>query len=309
MNIRTNKNLNLLFRPLILFCEWLGRHHPLLLVRIRYLVRFHKPLRLNHPVTLNEKILYLSLKTDTSLWTKCADKYQVREYVEAKGLGDNLVKLYGVWDKPCDIDMAMLPNQFVLKTTHGSADVVIIEDKNNMDWARISNVFADKLKKGYGALEGGIHYMRIKPRMIAEELLHNDPESQKYSSSLIDYKIWCFNGKAYYIWTCCNRINGKMYVMTYDRDWIAHPEYSIFDKKHPRGELIPKPRNFERMIAVAEKLAEDFPVVRVDLYNLSGKIFFGELTFTSTGGMMYYYSPEFQRHAGNLIDLNYNSKQ
>ena len=297
----------MVLRPVIWVAEWFGKHYPVQLVRIRYFIRFHKRLNLDDPKTLNEKILYLSLKTDTSLWTKCADKYEVRDYVKSKGLEDILVKLYGVWDNPNDIDTALLPDQFILKTTHGSGDVVIVEDKSKVDWKLIKKDFVKKFKKGYGALEGGIHYMRIKPRLIAEELLQNDSESQKHSSSLIDYKIWCFNGKAYYIWTCSNRINGKMDVMTYDRDWIAHPEFSIFDKKHPRGELIPKPHNFEKMLSVAEKLAEGFPVVRVDLYNIAGKIFLGELTFTSTGGMMYYFSPEFLRHAGDLIDLNYHS--
>lgn len=305
MHIRTNETLNVVLRPLIWGAEWFGKHYPVLLVRIRYFVRFHKRLNLNAPKTLNEKILYLSLKTDTSLWTKCADKYEVREYVKSKGLENILVKLYGVWENPNDIDTALLPEQFILKTTHGSGDVEIVKKRSIANWKQIKTLFGKRLNKEYGALEGGIHYMRIKPRIIAEELLLNDAESQKHSSSLIDYKIWCFNGKAYYIWTCSNRINGKMDVMTYDRDWSAHPEYSIFDKKHPRGELIPKPNNFEKMIAVAEKLAEDFPVVRVDLYNIAGKIYLGELTFTSTGGMMYYYSPEFQLLAGNLINLTY----
>ena len=295
----------MVLRPVIWVAEWFGKRNPILLVKARYFVRFHKRLNLNAPKTLNEKILYLSLKTDTSLWTKCADKYEVREYVKSKGLENILVKLYGVWENPKDIDTALLPEQFILKTTHGSGDVEIVKKRSIANWKQIKTLFGKRLNKEYGALEGGIHYMRIKPRIIAEELLLNDAESQKHSSSLIDYKIWCFNGKAYYIWTCSNRINGKMDVMTYDRDWSAHPEYSIFDKKHPRGELIPKPNNFEKMIAVAEKLAEDFPVVRVDLYNIAGKIYLGELTFTSTGGMMYYYSPEFQLLAGNLINLTY----
>ena len=306
MHIRTNKILNVVLRPVIWVAEWFGKHYPVQLVQIRYFVRFHRRLNLDAPQTLNEKILYLSLRTDTSLWTKCADKYEVREYVKEKGLENILVKLYGVWENPNDIDLNLLPNQFILKSTHGSGDAIIISDKNTANWTQIKSEFTRNLKKGYGALEGGIHYMRIKPRMIAEELLHNDLESQNYSSSLIDYKIWCFNGKAHYILTCSNRTKKRLDLMTYDVDWVAHPDYTVLNREFGVGEQMPKPYNFDRMIYIAEKLAENFPVIRVDLYNIAGKIYFGELTFTSQGGMMNYHTEEFQRHAGDLIDLNYN---
>lgn len=93
--------------------------------------------------------------------------------------------------------------------------------------------------------------------------------------------------------------------MTYDLKWNAHPEFSIFNSHYRRGQLIPKPENFEEMIAIAEKLAKPFPVVRVDLYNINGKIYFGEMTFTSLGGLMDFYTDEFQKMCGDLIDVNY----
>jgi len=140
--------------------------------------------------------------------------------------------------------------------------------------------------------------------MIAEELLHNDSETAKVSFSIIDYKIWCFNGKAHWIWACVNRDEHTTEVMTYDTDWNAHPKYSIFENDYRHGEILPKPKNLERMIEVAEILAMPFPCVRVDLYNIDGKIYFGELTFTSYGGLQDFYTDEFQLLAGGQIDLS-----
>lgn len=303
MHIRTNPRLNKIFKPVIVFCEWLGVHHPILLARIRYFARFKKPLHLKNPQTLNEKILFLSLKTDTTLWTRCADKYEVRDYVNECGLEDILIPLVGVWDHATDIDFDKLPDEFVLKATHGSGDIKVVTDKSKLIIPKIVAEFEEDLKHQYGALESGHHYMRIKPRMIAEELIHNDPETAKISSSIIDYKIWCFNGKCYWLWACANRDEHTTEVMTYDRDWTAHPEYSIFENDYRHGELLPKPKNLERMIEVAEKLAQPFPCVRVDLYNIDGKIYFGELTFTSYGGLQDFYTDEFQKLAGSKIDL------
>ena len=303
MHIRTNPRLNKIFKPVIVFCEWFGVHHPILLARIRYFARFKKPLHLKNPQTLNEKILFLSLKTDTTLWTRCADKYEVRDYVKECGLEDILIPLVGVWDHATDIDFDKLPDEFVLKATHGSGDIKVVTDKSKLKIPKIVAEFEEDLKHQYGALESGHHYMRINPRMIVEELIHNDPETAKISSSIIDYKIWCFNGKCYWLWACANRDEHTTEVMTYDPDWTAHPEYSIFENDYRHGELLPKPKNLERMIEVAEKLAQPFPCVRVDLYNIDGKIYFGELTFTSYGGLQDFYTDEFQKLAGSKIDL------
>ena len=298
---------NIYFTPLVYITKCLGKIFPELLVRIRYLVRFRKFLNLNDPKTLNEKILYLSLKTDTSEWTRLADKYHVREYVKECGLDDILVKCYGFWKKAADIDFSKLPNSFVLKTVQGSGDIILVKDKHKLNINETQKNIDIAVNTRYGELEGGKHYMRIKPAIIAEELLFNDKISQIYSTSIIDYKIWCFNGKAHYIWTCCNRDKAGTDVMTYDLEWNAHPEYSVFTNHYRKGNVIPKPLNFDRMINIAEKLAKPFPVVRVDLYNIGGIIYFGEMTFTSLGGLMNFYSDEFQTLAGSMINLNYKS--
>lgn len=305
MHIRTNPLLNTFFQPLILFCKWLGRNNPTLLVKIRYFFRFKKRLNLDEPQTLNEKILWQSLKTEIGLRTKLTDKWRVREYIDDCGLSDILVKLYGVWDNASKINFEGLPEKFVLKPNHGSGDIIIVNDKSKINIASVVTQINNDLGKKYGELEGGRHYYDIDPVVVAEELLLNDSISAQYSSSIIDYKIWCFNGKAHYIWTCSNRNDVTTEVMTYDREWKRHPEYSIFNKHYSEGVPLPKPASFDRMLEIAEKLAKPFPVVRVDLYNLNGRIYFGEMTFTSLGGLMDFYTDEFQVLAGGLIDLKY----
>lgn len=281
----------------------IGKRNPELVVRLRYRMRFHKRLDLDNPITLNEKIQYMSLRTDTSEWSRLADKYAVREYVSACGLESILNKLYGVWDDASEIDFDSLPGQFILKTTNGSGYCIIVEDKNTIDRKQISNSLGKMMKTVYGLSEGNPHYSRIRPRVIAEELLLNDAVSAKYSRSIIDYKIWCFNGKACYIWVCTDRTHSGTDVLVYDTEWNAHPEYSRVTKYYRQGSVIPKPENFKNMLSMAEKLAAPFPVVRVDLYNIAGRILFGELTFTAVGGLMNCYTDAFLKMTGDMIRL------
>lgn len=300
MGIKNKK----IFRPLVWCTKFVGRHFPETLVKIRYFARFKRRLNLNNPQTLNEKILYMSLRTDTTSWTRLADKYNVRSYVEERGLSDILVPLLGYWESAEQIDFDKLPDQFVLKSTHGCGDIIVVKDKSKINQDEVRKRMSAAVSEIYGELEGGKHYMRIKPAIIAEGLLVNDELSAKFSSSLIDYKFWCFNGKAHYVRVYCNR--GELTdVMTYDMNWVSHPEYSVLTEKFKPAEVMSKPKNFDLMVKIAEQLGKPFPVVRVDLYNINGNIYFGELTFTSHGGMMNNLTEDFQRMCGDLIDINY----
>lgn len=299
-----NKWSRILFAPVIKVTEWLGVNYPVTLVKLRYFVRFHKFLDLKKPKDLNEKILYLKLFSDTSLWSDLADKYKVREYVKSCGLENCLVKLYGVWFYVDDFDMSTLPNSFVLKANNGDGkgSNLFVFNKNEEAKDSLVKILKTWLsKKNIGALCAEPQYKNIKPCIIAEELL----PIERGKKSVIDYKLWCFCGKVHYVLTCSNRDNWGTDVMTYDRDWNAHPEYCVFNNRYRKAQLMEPPQNYEEMICVAEKLAKPFPQVRVDLYNMEGKIYFGELTFTSLGGMMDYYTPDFLKKMGDLVDLNY----
>lgn len=265
----------------------------------------HKRINLDNPKDLNEKINWLKLHSDYQLWSDLADKYKVRDYIKSKGLNDILIPLYGVWNNANEIDFSKLPESFVLKTNHGSGDVEIVRDKESVNFGHIVNKLNKFLQMPYGISSGEPHYLFIKPKIVAEALLI---PAENYSSSLVDYKIWCFNGKPHHIWACYNRTKSEVKVETRDLEWNHHPEYSVFNHHYvDGGGRIPKPKNLERMLEIARILSEGFKEVRVDLYNQEGKIYFGEMTFTGNGGYMDFYTNEFLLEMGELIDLKENN--
>lgn len=301
-----SKSGRFFFAPLIKFCEFLGNHYPELLLKLRYRYVFKKSLDLKNPRDLNEKILWAKLYSDTTRWTELADKRQVRDYVEKLGLGDILVKLYATWYKTEDINWDILPDKFIIKANNGDGKGTNkIIDKTKItppEKEKIVSMVDEWLhRKNIGALHAEPHYKNMKPCVIAEEVL----PLEKGATSLIDYKMWCFNGKCYYTFVCNERnANGNSaHVMTYDMDWNAHPEFSVFNSDYLRGDIIPKPKNFDKMVEIAEKLSKGFPELRVDLYNIDGKIYFGELTFTSQGGFMDYFTPEFNKMLGEKFSI------
>ena len=284
--------------------RWTNNHFPVLLTKLRFRKYFHRKMNLKDPQDINEKISWLELFTDTTEWSRCSDKYAVRGFVKERGLESILNDLYGKWDKGEDIDWNIMPNKFILKTNNGSGTVRVIEDKTKADKPQLIKELNSWLAHDCSADTTEYHYRRIIPCIIAERLLFPTLDEQRVSSSLMDYKIWCFNGKPYCCWVCYNRKGGSADVMTYDLEWNAHPEWSIFNEHYRRGQILPKPKNFDQMLDAAQKLSAGFPVVRVDLYNIDGKIYFGELTFTSLGGTMNFYTDDFLLKMGQQIDLN-----
>lgn len=284
---------------------WANRHFPVLVCKLRFRMFFGRKMNLKNPQDLNEKISWLELYSDTSLWSRCTDKYAVREFVKERGLGDILVKLYGKWDNANDIDWNSLPQQFVLKTNNGCGTILIVEDKSKLDFAKVSEQFNNMLHLVDEISTTEFHYQKIKPCIIAEELLISDEKERKWSTTIVDYKIWCFNGIPDSFLICSNRRDEKVDLSVYDTQWKYRPEASVFDEHHTeRKELVPKPDRLDEMIAVAEKLSAGFPEVRVDLYYNNNRIYFGEMTFTSLGGTMYYYTEKELLRMGQKIDLS-----
>lgn len=283
--------------------QWIGRNMPVTLVKLRYFIRFKKLPNLKNPQNLNEKILWQKLYADISDWVLLADKYKVREYVEKIGLANILVKLYGHWDNVNDINFDELPNELIFKANNGDGKGtnLPIHDLKTTDKNKLRKIIQTWLNdKHVGDLSAEPQYRAMHPIVIAEELL----PLQNNEQSLCDYKIWCINGKAQYIMTCTERNENSVGLLTYDLHWHPHPEFSIASHKHFIGKELPPPKNLELMIKIAEKLANGFPILRVDLYNINGKIYFGEMTFTSLGGMMNYYTPEFLQMMGNKADIS-----
>lgn len=291
--------------PLIKICEWMGRNTPESLVKIRFYAKFKRWPKLDYPIDLNEKILWMKLHADVSKWAELADKYKVREYLEDRGLSKYMVKLYGKWDNVEEIDFNKLPENLIFKVNNGDGKGTneIVRNLSKADKSRLIKLFKTWLnRKNIGDLSAEPQYKLMQPCIIAEELLPI-PEG---GHSLVDYKVWCINGEPLYVWTCSDRDEdgGGADVMTYDLDWNAHPEFSVFTHEYRHGNLLPRPKNLEGMIDLARKLSEGFPILRVDLYNINGKIFFGELTFTSQGGMMDFYTQDFLDMLGRKADIS-----
>lgn len=306
MHIITSKTGRTIFKPLFVLVNWMCPRFPKLIINIRFWMREKRFPNLKDPQTLNEKILWLALNTDTTEWSRLSDKCAVRDYVKECGLANILVQQYKVWDDANMIDFSDLPTSFILKTTYGSG-VKLIKDKKECNVSDIRKMYLDLQKNFMITSSAELHYMRVPRRVVADEVLINDNISANYSVSLIDYKIWCFNGKAHYIMICMNRgVHNKdgAELMVYDRDWNYKPEYCQVTSDFVKAAPIPRPKQYERMLEIAERLSKPFPIVRCDLYNLDGKIYFGEMTFTSYGGIMDYYTNEFQYLTGNLIDLS-----
>lgn len=277
---------------------------PIKVARLKHYYKFHRWPDYENPKDLNEKMNWIKFYGDTSMWPDLADKYKVREYVKNKGLEGILVKLYGKWDKPEDIEWETLPDKFVLKANNGSGDVIVCREKGKLDEQKTIAYFKKILSQKYGVNTGEPHYAKIKPCIIAEELLDASSQPVK-TTSLIDYKIWCFNGEPKYIWTCFNRTKDGTEVALFDTEWQFHPEFSIYYHHYSEAkQQVPKPVGLKDLIQVAKKLSEGFPVVRCDLYEVNGKVYFGEMTFTSLGGFMDFYTQEFLDKTGAMIDLS-----
>jgi hypothetical protein len=296
-----NTNSNPFLIKAVLFLEKIKLLSPKRLSKLWYYWKLKKKLNFKNPQDLNEKILYLLHNTDISKWTELSDKYKVRKYIEKCGLGHLLVKLYGVYSTADEIDFESLPQSFVLKTNNGCGTVMLVEDKNQLNIEKTKKTLNRWLKIPFGIMSAEFHYRKIKPCIIAEEYLK---EENAVSTSLIDYKIWCFDGQPTFALVCYDRDISKHCVKLdlYEAEtWEAKKEY--LTGKYRNDIIIPKPQHLEKMIEYAKILSKGFPQIRVDFYEVNGKIYIGELTFTSYGGIMPYFTDECLKIMGDKVTL------
>lgn len=250
-----------------------------------------------HPLDLNEKINWLKFNSDTSLWSEYADKYLVRNYVVEQGLQDILPTLYGVWDNAEDIEFDKLPAQYVLKTNHGCGTNIIVTNSSKLDRQKTIRHLNDYLKLKFGFDTAEPHYMKIKPRIIAEQYL------KPKNGRLCDYKLFMINQKLELILVVSDREGSSYRLSTYDENWSFVPERLDGTHKNDNVKSLPRPASFTKMVKSAEILSRGFPQVRIDFYDIDGKLYFGEMTFTSQGGYMNYLSHKELLRMGQLINL------
>lgn len=272
-------------------------------LKFSYWLRMGKKLNLENPQTFNEKLQWLKLHDRKSVYTIMADKYAAKQYV-AEMLGEEyIIPTLGYWKRFEDIDFDSLPDQFVLKCTHDSGGLVICRDKAHLDREKAYKKINKSLKTDYYMHGREWPYKDIMPRIIAEAYMENKNERNKEKcacSELIDYKFYCFHGKAEYLYVSQgmeNHTTARMNFLTLD--WSRAPfgrtDYKEFE------ELPEKPVCLEKMIQIAEKLSYGIPFLRVDLYLINDQIYFSEFTFTPCNGMMPFKPEEWDGKLGGLI--------
>lgn len=262
-----------------------------------YRLRMGEDIDLDHPKTFNQKLQWLKLYDNLPLKTTLADKYSVRRYVAEKIGEEYLVPLLGVWDSFDQIDFSQLPDRFVLKCTHGSNMNIVVRDKSKLDYAMAKRKFDKWMQINYAYTRFEMNYEKIKPRILAEEMLEADEET----GDIPDYKLMCFHGKVKCSFICSERFSKDgLKVTFYDSDWSVMP----FERHYPRSQYpISKPKNYDKMVELAEKLADDLIFVRVDFYEVQGKIYFGELTFYPGSGVEEFSPAEWDGILGEWIHI------
>ena len=264
-------------------------------LRLLYFRVFNKSLNLDNPQTFNEKLQWLKLNYRKPLLTALVDKYEVKHYVSEKIGREFVIPTIGIWRTFDDIDFSSLPDQFVLKCTHDSGGVIIVKEKAKFDIREASKKLAACLSKNHYWSGREWPYKNVVPRIIAEPYLED-----KTTHELTDYKFFCFDSVVKVVMVATERQTGHTKFDFYDPEFRHLP----FRWGHDfSSKLIEKPEGFEEMKEIAKKLSSGFPHVRVDLYNVNSKIFFGELTFFHWSGMCPFEPEEWDNRIGEWIKL------
>ncbi len=265
-------------------------------VKLHYKYQTGKTLNLDDPKDFNEKIQWLKIYYKPPILTQLVDKYDVRSYVSDRVGGNYLNKVYGVYERPEDIDFNVLPERFVLKATHGYDMNLVVKDKWKLDVSKTGELTRRWLARNH-YYHAGMEwaYKNIKPRLIAEKFME-----EKGKDHINDYKFYCFDGVPRFLQVDLDRGNNHSRSF-YDMQWERLP-LVVKGNRIAEGE-IPKPENFDEMVEVVRKLSADFPLVRVDLYNLDGKIVFGEMTFYPGDGRAQFEPEQYNKILGDYIKL------
>lgn len=266
-------------------------------LKLKYRASMGKKLNLKNPQTYNEKLQWLKLYDRKPEYTTVVDKYSVKEYVAQKIGQEFIIPTLGIWNDADEIDFDALPDEFVLKCTHDCGGLVICKDKSKLNVQEAKKKLSKSLKFEYFYVGREWPYKNVKPRILAEAYMEDADTGE-----LRDYKFYCFGGKP------------KVMLMATDRQTDGEEsKYDFYDMEFNhldlrRGHInsqkvVEKPKTFENMRKLAELLSAEFPYVRVDLYEVNGKNYFGELTFFPGNGMVPFEPEEWDYTFGNWLQL------
>ncbi len=249
---------------------------------------------LDNPRTFNEKIWWSKIFDATPLKTRLADKYLVRNWIKEKIGEEYLVPLIGVWDQFDDIDFSKLPERFVLKCNHGSGMNIIVEDKSKLDLKKAKKQMDEWMQINFACFSMEMQYRDIPHKIIAEELLDE-------TEGLKDYRFYCFSGKPYQVWVDLYSGTPNHLRSIYDMEWNKIDLRCTW----PDGgcELAKRPGNFEKMKRFASILSKEFSFVRIDFFEVNGKVYMGEMTFTPMSGIGKFDPAEWDLKLGELFLL------
>ncbi|MCA4563332.1 hypothetical protein LD006_05300 [Bacteroides xylanisolvens] len=253
----------------------------------------------NNPKTFSEKLQWLKLHNQNPLYTKLVDKYDVKYYVAKKIGSQYIIETIGVWNDVESIQWDILPNSFVLKTTHGggSSGVIVCPNKFLFNRERAKIFLKKSLKQDIYKTFREWPYKNVRKRIIAERFM-----KQVDGSPLIDYKFFCFNGIPRFLYVRRNTFGNKSSLVNFIYpDWTAAPFWR--DGDIPSSTLPEKPQRFDKMLNIASKLSEDLVFARIDLYEINGDIYFSEITFFPASGLLPFNSIEWDRKLGDMLSL------
>lgn len=255
------------------------------------------PLNLKTPRTFNEKLQWLKLNNRNPEYTRMVDKIAAKDFVESIIGKKYIIPTIAVSDRVEDIDFSMLPEKFVLKCSHDSGGVIVCRDKANFDAENAKRTLSQKLRHSYYLNGREYPYKNVPPRILIEQYIDDDSEY-----GLRDYKLLCYNGVCKNLYVCTGRSTKEPHFDFFDNKWNHLP----LECHGPNADTCPRrPENLDEMIAVAERIARVIksPFVRIDLYNVAGKIYFGEITFFSFNGMEPFKPVEWDYKFGDMIQL------
>ncbi len=272
-----------------------------LFLKLKFRLQMEYWMDFSNPKTFNEKLQWLKLYDRKPEYTRMVDKVGAKEYVASLIGKEYIIPTLGVWDRPEDIDLESLPNQFVLKCSHNSGGLFICKDKSKVseeEWKNVKKRLSKSLKTNFYLLFREWPYKNVERKILAEKYMVDESGYE-----LKDYKFFCFNGRVEYCKVDFDRFS-EHHANYYDPFWTLQSwGEKDFPPKYDKS--IPCPENFDKMMELANLLAKNIPFARIDFYNIKGRTYFGEITFYPATGMGKFTTKETDVQLGRLLELHF----
>ncbi len=263
-------------------------------IQLNYFAHFHRFADLKHPKTYNEKLNWLKLHDRNPLYTKLVDKYEVKSIIAEMIGREYIIPTLGVWDHFDEINFDELPRQFVMKCTHDSEGIVIVKDKDELNLTKAKEKLEGALRQNFYYIGREWPYKNVKPRIIAEEYMEDHTDGE-----LRDYKFFCFDGDPKAMFVATDRSSGNVKFDYFDLEF----NHLDIKQKYPNAGTVRKPETFSKMIELAGIISHGYPHVRIDFYEVDGRLYFGEFTLYHFSGFMPFQPDKWDTVFGEWVKL------